>query len=112
MVTDAQLAKGYEQAKKELAAVRAARWEKARAKVTTRERGVIPGCRAPDHDSHMAVDGNGRPWLHVSKTPSTIDAWLAALREGIRQQRKQRNACEICGEMECSHGKKRTRAHT
>ena len=115
MVKDAQLAKGYEQAaiNRFRDATSAQRdWNKAHAKVITRERGVIPGCRAPDPDSHMAVDGNGRPWLHLSKMPSTIDAWLASLREGIRQQRKQRNACEICGEMECSHGKKRTRAHT
>jgi hypothetical protein len=28
-------------------------------RVITRERGVIPGCRAPGPDSHMAVDGLG-----------------------------------------------------
>src|SRR5258708_3482408 len=51
----------------------------------TRERGVIPGCRAPGPDSHMAVDGLGRPWLEVAKLPSTIEAWLAALPQGTRQ---------------------------
>jgi len=111
MVTDVQLAKGYGQAK-ELAAYRAARFEKAHARVTTRGRGVIPGCRAPDPDSHMAVDSAGRPWLYVSRTPSTIDTWLFALREDTRQQRRQRNACEICGEMECEHGKKRRKTQS
>src|SRR5882762_629345 len=77
----------------------------ARAKVTERERGVIPGCRAPDPDNHMAVDSLGRPWIHAP--PSTVDAWLAAIRENVRATRKQRNACEICGEMECDHGKRR-----
>jgi len=93
-----------------LATFLAARWEKAHARVTTRERGVIPGCRTPNPDSHMAVDGNGRPWLYVSRTPSTIDVWLASLRADIRGQRKRRNACEICGEMECEHGKRRRKA--
>src|SRR6266850_830192 len=91
-----------------LAAARLERWNKAHARVTTRERGVIPGCRKPDQDSHMAVDSLGRPWIHAP--PSTIDAWLAALREDVRQQRRQRNACEICGEMECDHGKRRRKA--
>ena len=59
-------------------------------RVITRERGVIPGCRAPGPDSHMAVDGLGRPWIEVAKLPSTIDAWLAALREETRQSRIRR----------------------
>jgi len=88
-----------------IAEFRAERWNRARAKVTERERGVIPGCRKPDPDNHMAVDSLGRPWIHAP--PSTVDAWLAALRDNIRATRKQRNACEICGEMECDHGKKR-----
>jgi hypothetical protein len=46
-------------------------------RVITRKRGVIPGCRAPEPDSHMAVDGLGR--LEVAKLPSTVDACLAAL---------------------------------
>src|SRR5467141_3514341 len=54
-------------------------------RMITRERGVIPGCRAAGPDSHMAVDGLGRPWLEVAKLPSTIDAWLAALREETRR---------------------------
>ncbi len=56
------------------------------------ERGVIPGCRSPGPDSHMAVDGLGRPWLEVGKLPSTIDAWLAALREETRRSRIARGA--------------------
>jgi hypothetical protein len=47
--------------------------------VITRKRGVIPGCRAPGADSHMALDALGHPWLDVAKLPSTVDAWLAAL---------------------------------
>jgi hypothetical protein len=61
-------------------------------RVSTRERGVIPGCRAAGPDSHMAVDGLGRPWLEVAKLPSTIDAWLAALREETRRSRINRGA--------------------
>jgi len=61
-------------------------------RVITRERGVIPGCRAAGPDSHMAVDGLGRPWLEVAKLPSTIDAWLAALREETRRSRINRGA--------------------
>jgi hypothetical protein len=61
-------------------------------RVITRERGVIPGCRAPGPDSHMAVDGMGRPWLEVAKLPSTIDAWLASLREETRRSRIARGA--------------------
>jgi hypothetical protein len=61
-------------------------------RVATRELGVIPGCRAPGPDSHMAVDGLGRPWLEVAKLPSTIDAWLAALREETRRSRIARGA--------------------
>ena len=40
----------------------------------------------------MAVDGLGRPWLEVAKLPSTIDAWLAALREATRRSRINRGA--------------------
>jgi hypothetical protein len=40
----------------------------------------------------MAVDGLGRPWLEVAKLPSTIDAWLAALREETRRSRISRGA--------------------
>jgi len=40
----------------------------------------------------MAVDGLGRPWLKVAKLPSTIDAWLAALREETRRSRINRGA--------------------
>ncbi len=61
-------------------------------RVITRERGVIPGCRAPGPDSHMAVDGLGRPWIEVARLPSTIDAWLAALREETRRSRIARGA--------------------
>src|SRR5712691_8952027 len=61
-------------------------------RVITRERGVIPGCRAAGPDSHMAVDGLGWPWIEVAKLPSTIDAWLAALREETRQSRIRRGA--------------------
>jgi hypothetical protein len=67
-------------------------------RVITRERGVIPGCRAAGADSHMAVDGLGRPWLEVAKLPSTIDAWLAALREQTRQSRINRGADPETGE--------------
>ncbi len=56
-------------------------------RVITRERGVIPGCRAPGPDSHMAVDGMGRPWTH---SPSDIDAYLAKLRAETRQSRINR----------------------
>ncbi len=61
-------------------------------RVITRERGVIPGCRPPGPDTHMAVDGLGRPWIEVAKLPSTIDAWLAALREETRRSRINRGA--------------------
>ena len=56
-------------------------------RVITRERGVIPGCRAPGPDSHMAVDGMGRPWTH---SPSDIDAYLAKPRAETRQSRINR----------------------
>jgi hypothetical protein len=68
-------------------------------RVITRARGVIPGCRAPEPDSHMAVDGLGRPWLEVAKLPSTIDAWLAALREETRQSRIRRGRDPDTGEL-------------
>src|SRR5712672_2116349 len=58
-------------------------------RVITRERGVIPGCRAPGPDSHMAVDGMGRPWTH---SPSDIDAYLAKLRAETRESRINRGA--------------------
>src|SRR5713226_7866671 len=61
-------------------------------RVITREGGVIPGCRAPGPDSHMAVDGLGRPWIEVGKLPSTIDAWLASLRQETRRSRIARGA--------------------
>ena len=61
-------------------------------RVITRERGVIPGCRAPGPDSHMAVDGLGRPWIDVVKLPSAIDSWLTALREETRRSRIARGA--------------------
>ncbi len=48
-------------------------------RVVTRKRGVIPRCRAPEPDSHMAVDGLGRSRPEVAKLASTVDAWLAAL---------------------------------
>jgi hypothetical protein len=68
-------------------------------RVITRERGVIPGCRAPGPDSHMAVDGLGRPWIEVAKLPSTIDAWLAALHEETRQSRIRRGRNPETGEL-------------
>jgi len=40
----------------------------------------------------MAVDGLGRPWIEVAKLPSTIDAWLSALREQTRRSRINRGA--------------------
>jgi hypothetical protein len=40
----------------------------------------------------MAVDGLGRPWIEVAKLPSTVDTWLAALREETRQSRINRGA--------------------
>src|SRR5258707_5188824 len=43
-------------------------------RVTTRERGVIPGCKAAGSNYGMAVDSVGRPW---SRSPSDIDAYLA-----------------------------------
>ncbi len=58
-------------------------------RVITRERGVIPGCRAPGPDSHMAVDGLGRPWTH---SPSDVDAYLAKLRQEVQQSRINRGA--------------------
>ena len=58
-------------------------------RVTTRERGTIPGCRKADSDSHMAVDSLGRPWTH---SPSNIDVYLAKLRADTRQSRISRGA--------------------
>src|SRR5258708_13661328 len=68
-------------------------------RVITRERGVIPGCRAAGPDSHVAVDGLGRPWIEVAKLPSTIDAWLAALHEETRQSRTRRGRDPETGEL-------------
>ncbi len=68
-------------------------------RVITRERGVIPGCRSAGPDSHMAVDGLGRPWVEVAKLPSTIDAWLATLREETRQSRIRRGRDPETGEL-------------
>jgi len=56
-------------------------------RVITRKRGVIPGCHAPGADSHMAVDGLGRPWPEAAKLPSTVDAWLLARRTREEIQR-------------------------
>ena len=68
------------------------------SRVTTRERGTIPGCRAAGPDSHMAVDlRSGRPWIEVAKLPSTVDAWCAALREETRRSRVARGADPITG---------------
>jgi hypothetical protein len=48
-------------------------------RVITRKRGVIPDCRTPGPDSHMAVDGLGRSWSEAAKTPSAVNALLTAL---------------------------------
>jgi hypothetical protein len=37
--------------------------------VITRKRGVIPGCRAPEAESHMAVEGLGHSWLEENFPP-------------------------------------------
>jgi hypothetical protein len=58
-------------------------------RVIARKRGVIPECRAPGPDSHMAVDGLGRPWTH---SPSDVDAYLAKHRAETRQSRINRGA--------------------
>src|SRR6266481_7024110 len=73
--------------------------ESMKDRVITRERGVIPGCRSAGPDSHMAVDGLGRPWVEVARLPSTIDAWLAALREETRQSRIRRGRDPETGEL-------------
>jgi hypothetical protein len=99
-----ELPKNYWQ-KAQIEAFRKERFDRAATRVTTRERGDIPGCKKPGTDSHMATDSRGRPWLHAP--PSTVDAWLAELRANVKATRKQRNACEVCGEMECDHGNKR-----
>jgi hypothetical protein len=46
------------------------------SRVITRERGVIPGCRKAGPDSHMAVDGLGRPWLGAR--PDYGGGWTSA----------------------------------
>jgi hypothetical protein len=48
-------------------------------RVVTRKRGVIPGCRAPGPDNHMAVDALGRSWPEAAKLPSAVGVWLAEL---------------------------------
>jgi hypothetical protein len=58
-------------------------------RVITRERGVIPGCKAAGSNYGMAVDSAGRPW---SRSPSDIDAYLAKLRAETRQSRINRGA--------------------
>src|SRR5258708_3966160 len=58
-------------------------------RVITRERGVIPGCKAAGPNHGMAVDSMGRPW---SRSPSDIDAYLAKLRAETRQSRINRGA--------------------
>jgi hypothetical protein len=58
-------------------------------RVITRERGVIPGCKAAGSNYGMAVDSAGRPW---SSSPSDIDAYLAKLRAETRQSRINRGA--------------------
>jgi hypothetical protein len=58
-------------------------------RVITRERGVIPGCKAAGSNYGMAVDRAGRPW---SRSPSDIDAYLAKLRAETRQSRINRGA--------------------
>ncbi len=59
------------------------------ARVTTRERGTIPGCRKAGPDSHMALDTQDRPWTH---SPSAVDLYLARLRADTRQSRINRGA--------------------
>jgi hypothetical protein len=58
-------------------------------RVITRERGVIPGCKAAGPNHGMAVDSMGRPW---SRSPSDIDMYLAKLRAETRQFRINRGA--------------------
>src|SRR5260370_33549642 len=58
-------------------------------RVITRERGVIPGCKAAGSNYGMAVDSAGRPW---SRSPSDIDAYLAKLRAETRRSRINRGA--------------------
>jgi hypothetical protein len=57
--------------------------------VITRKRGVIPGCRVPGADDHMAVDGRGHSWQEAAKLTSTVDASLAELtkKSGSRKSR-------------------------
>jgi len=43
-------------------------------RVTTRERGVIPGCRPAGPDSHMAVDSkSGRAWVDIAREEAAKD---------------------------------------
>ncbi len=57
------------------------------SRVTTRERGVIPGCRPVGKNDHMVI-----------VKPGNTDIWLAELRANTRASRKNRGACETCGE--------------
>ncbi len=57
-------------------------------RVTTRERGTIPGCHPAQPDNHM---------VHV--LIGDIDVWLAELRAAIVASRRMRGACPLCGEM-------------
>lgn len=50
----------------------------------------------------MAVDSLGRPWIDVAKLPSTIDAWLAALRDETRRSRIARGADPQTGLMQAA----------
>lgn len=57
--------------------------------ITTRERGVIPGCIAAAPDGHMAVDvKTGIPWIYAG--PSDVDTWLARIWSDIRAFRIMR----------------------
>jgi hypothetical protein len=46
-------------------------------RVITRARGVIPGCRAPGPDSHMAVDRLGRLWTQTPPSGVALRSDLA-----------------------------------
>ncbi len=57
------------------------------SRVTTRERGVIPGCRPVGKDDHMMQVKGG-----------DIDRWLADLQASTLASRERRGACMKCGE--------------
>jgi hypothetical protein len=43
-------------------------------RVTTRERGTIPGCRPAGPDIHMAVDSkSGRAWVDIAREHDAKD---------------------------------------